>query len=53
MTKEALNLNVDATSLEGAIQLENRTQILCRLTEDAKEGPKAFLEKWAPVYYDR
>ena len=53
MTKEVLNQNIDASSLENAIQLENRTQILCLNTEDAKEGPKAFLEKRAPVYRDR
>lgn len=53
MTKETLNQSVDAPSLESAVELENRTQILCALTEDAKEGPRAFLEKRAPVYRDR
>lgn len=53
MTKETLNQNIDAPSLEHAIELENRTQILCSLTEDAKEGPRAFIEKRAPVYRDR
>ena len=52
MTKEVLNQNIDATSLEAAIQLENLTQGLCLTTEDAKEGPRAFLEKRAPIYHD-
>lgn len=53
MTKETLAQGVDAPSLENAVEMENRTQILCALTEDAKEGPRAFLEKRAPVYRDR
>lgn len=53
MTKEVLNLNIDAPSLESAIHLENRTQTICSFTEDAMEGPLAFLEKRAPTYRDR
>ena len=53
MTKEVLNQNIDAPGLESAIQLENRTQVVCFSTEDAEEGPRAFLEKRAPVYRDR
>lgn len=53
MTKETLAQSVDAPSLESAVEMENRTQILCALTQDAKEGPRAFLEKRAPVYRDR
>ncbi len=53
MTKEVLNMNIDAPSLESAMQLENRTQVLCSLTEDAKEGPRAFLEKRPPQWRDR
>jgi enoyl-CoA hydratase len=53
MTKEVLNQNIDASSLESAVQLENRTQVLCLNTEDAEEGPRAFLEKRAPIYRDR
>jgi len=53
MTKAVLNQNIDAHSLESAIELENRTQALCILTEDAKEGRRAFMEKRTPVYRDR
>ena len=50
LTKEGLNMAVDAGSLEAAMALENRNQILCARTEDAKEGMQAFLEKRDPVY---
>jgi len=54
MTKEVLNVNVDAPSLVAAAELENRTQILCSFTEDAREAGKAnFFEKRRPVYHDR
>jgi enoyl-CoA hydratase/carnithine racemase len=44
---------VDAPSLEAAIALENRNQLLCSKTEDAKEGMRAFIEKRSPVYTGR
>ncbi len=50
LTKEGLNMAVDANSLEAAMAIENRNQILCSQTEDAKEGMQAFLEKREPVY---
>ena len=53
MTKQVLSQNIDAPSLDNAIQLENQTMVLCLLTEDAKEGPKAFLEKRSPIYHGR
>lgn len=53
LTKETLNLNIGAQSLEQALKVENRGQTLCTQTEDAKEGPRAFLEKRKPVYRDR
>lgn len=49
-TKEALNMNIDAPSLEAAIKLENRTQNLCVQTKDAVEGMTAQLEKRKPEY---
>ena len=54
MTKEVLNVNVDAPGLVAAAELENRTQILCSFTADAREAGRAsFFEKRRPVYHDR
>ncbi len=50
MTKEGLTMAVDGTSLEAAMAIENRNQIMCARTQDAKEGMRAFIEKRAPVY---
>jgi enoyl-CoA hydratase len=44
-TKDALNMNVDAPSLEAAAKLENRTQVICVNANDALEGVYATLEK--------
>jgi enoyl-CoA hydratase/carnithine racemase len=52
LTKDGLNFAVDAPSLEAAMAIENRNQVLCSRTHDANEGRKAFLEKRAPVYTD-
>lgn len=52
LTKEGLNMAVDAPSLEAAMAIENRNQVLCARTEDVKEGMQAFLEKRKPVYRD-
>lgn len=53
MTKECLNMSVDAGSLEAAVAMEDRNQILCAQTEDFGEGVRAFLEKRPPAYADR
>jgi enoyl-CoA hydratase len=50
LTKECLNMSVDAPSLESAIAMEDRNQILCAQTNDVREGMLAFLEKRKPVY---
>ena len=52
LTKEALNMNIDAQSLEAAIALEDRQQILCAQTDDMREGIGACLEKRDPAYQD-
>lgn len=52
LSKEALNVNIDIGSLEAAIALEDRNQILCSLTADAKEGMAAFAERRTPEYQD-
>lgn len=50
LTKECLNMSVDAGSLEAAIAMEDRNQILCTQTKDFREGISAFLGKRAPEY---
>jgi enoyl-CoA hydratase/carnithine racemase len=50
LTKEGLNMAVDAAGLEAAMAIENRNQLMCSNTSDAKEGMQAFLEKRRPVY---
>ncbi|TXT64207.1 MAG: 3-hydroxypropionyl-coenzyme A dehydratase [Promethearchaeota archaeon] len=50
MTKEAINLSMDAPSLETIIQLENRSQMLCSTSDDVMEGVQAFFEKREPEY---
>ncbi|WP_239396129.1 enoyl-CoA hydratase/isomerase family protein [Frankia sp. CiP3] len=52
MTKQVLWKNIDAPSLDAAMQLENRTQILASLTEDCREAEAAFLARRAPVFGD-
>jgi len=50
LTKECLNMSVDAQSLEAAVNMEDRNQILCSQTSDVREGMTAFLEKRKPNY---
>jgi enoyl-CoA hydratase/carnithine racemase len=53
LTKEGLNLAIDAAGLEAAMAIENRNQLMCSRTEDFREGMQAFLEKRDPVYTGR
>lgn len=50
LTKDALNHAIDAQSLEAAIAMEDRNQILAAQGEDFAEGVAAFLEKREPHY---
>lgn len=50
LTKQAMWANVDAPSLEAALHLENRNQILASQTGDLEEAATAFLEKRTPVW---
>ena len=53
LTKELLNINIDAPSLAAATELEGRSNLLCGFTEDAQEATKAvFFEKRPPIYRD-
>jgi len=54
LTKELLNINVDAPSLMAATQMEAGSQLLCGMSEDAQEAIKAaYFEKRPPLYQDR
>ena len=53
MTKEALNSEVDAPSLDAALAIEDRQQVILLETSDHQEAVAAFREKRAPNYWDR
>lgn len=50
MTKEGLALAVDASSLEAAMAIENRNQLMTSASPNFREGMQAFLEKRPPNY---
>jgi enoyl-CoA hydratase/carnithine racemase len=50
MTKEVMWANLAAPSLEVAVHLENRTQILAARSGDFEEAVRAFAEKRAPDF---
>ena len=50
LTKDGLNFAIDAPSLEAAMAIENRNQLLAGRSNDFKEARQAFLEKRKPVY---
>ena len=45
LTKECLKHSIDAPSLEAAVAMEDRNQILAAQTSDFREGVVAFLQK--------
>lgn len=53
LTKQTLWLNATATSLEAAMELENRAIFISQSTEDTAEKRKAFIEKRRPVFTGR
>lgn len=50
MTKSGMWANLDASSLRGAMELENRTQVLGTFTGNMKEAMEAFQEKRDPSW---
>ncbi len=50
MTKEGLNLAIDAPCLEAALAIENRNQLMTSTHPNFIEGMNAFLEKRRPQY---
>jgi enoyl-CoA hydratase len=53
LTKDCLKMSIDAGSLEAAIAMEDRNQVLAAGSSDFREGIAAFLEKRDPVFKDR
>ena len=52
MTKDALNAEIDAPSLEAALAIEDRQQVILIETADHREAVNAFREKRAPNFRD-
>ncbi|WP_296677409.1 enoyl-CoA hydratase/isomerase family protein [Novosphingobium sp.] len=50
MTKEGLAMGIDASSLESAMAIENRNQVLTSKSANFAEGMRAFMEKRRPDY---
>ncbi len=53
MTKEVLAISTDAGSIEAAVEMENRTQVLTTRTEDLQEAVEAFKEKRPATFHNR
>lgn len=53
LTKQGLNLAIDAPSLEAALALEDRQQVLMLQTGDHREALDAYAAKRAPQYRDK
>jgi enoyl-CoA hydratase/carnithine racemase len=53
LTKECLSANIDAPSLEAAVAIEDRNQVLCVRAGYLEEGARAFIEKRKPSFAER
>jgi enoyl-CoA hydratase len=53
LTKDALSFAIDAPSMDAAMAMEDRQQILAAQTADHREALRARGEKRPPVYRDR
>jgi enoyl-CoA hydratase/carnithine racemase len=52
LTKQSLNALIDAPSLDMALTMEDRQQVILLETSDHREAVAAFREKRSPVYRD-
>lgn len=53
LTKQVLQTNVDSASLEAAIEIENRNQLLASRTEDFVEALSAFIDRRPATFRNR
>jgi enoyl-CoA hydratase/carnithine racemase len=53
LTKECISANIDASSIESAIAMEDRNQALCVQSGNLAEGARAFAEKRKPHFAAR
>jgi enoyl-CoA hydratase/carnithine racemase len=53
MTKQALNALIDASSLDAALMMEDRQQVILLETHDHMEAVAAFRERRDPTYCDQ
>ena len=53
MTKDALNFSIDAPSMDAAMAMEDRQQVLLTFTDDYAEARSAFVERRTPTFLDR
>ncbi|MBL4782656.1 MAG: enoyl-CoA hydratase/isomerase family protein [Porticoccaceae bacterium] len=53
LTKECLNMSIDAPSMESAVAMEDRNQMLCVQSDDFKVGIMSFLTKQKPEFKNR
>ena len=52
MTKETLWKNVDAPSFRHALDMENRTQVMCTFSGELLNAFEAFVHKTTPTWKD-
>jgi enoyl-CoA hydratase/carnithine racemase len=53
LTKQTLNALIDAPSLDTALMMEDRQQVMLLETSDHQEAVSAFREKRQPIYRDQ
>jgi enoyl-CoA hydratase/carnithine racemase len=53
LTKQTLNALIDAPSLDTALTMEDRQQVILLETSDHQEAVAAFREKRHPIYRDQ